>query len=300
MNKKFIIIGVGAGFTLLVLYFGLLSLLNSFSHAISEFSRMWYWVLLLAAGFGLQVGLYTFIRDVIRQKQMKGATGAVVASGTLSTGSMIACCLHHLTDVLPLLGLAAATIFLLKYQTLFILTGVLSNLIGITIMLEIIQRNNLGGGLLKKFLVGDMSKIKKIVIVLSLVLALITFLFIAKNKTGDTTSNDVAKNLPAITNEQAGISFTATPLDFSFNELGKFEIKIDTHTGSLDFDLTKISVLEDENGNQYQPLDWQGSLPGGHHREGILTFAQLKKPAKSIKLIIQDVSAPRIFEWDLE
>lgn len=301
-NEK--LIGAAAGLILLVFYFTFLSLLNSFSHALSEFSRLWYWVLLLAVGFGLQVGLYTFVREAIRQKQTKGATGAVVASGTLSTGSMIACCLHHLTDVLPILGLAAATVFLLKYQTLFILIGVLSNLIGIAIMMEIIQKNNLvensQPGLLKKLLIVNMSAMKKIIIALSVVLILITFLVITKSKAMDTIPNDAVEDLPALTNEQAGITFDIKPLDFDFAQPVKFEIKITTHTGSLDFDLTKISTLEDSEGNQHQPVQWQGSPPGGHHRSGILIFPSLKEKSRSIYLTIQDISSPRIFEWNLK
>ena len=56
---------------------------------------------------------------------------------------MVACCAHHLTDLLPFLGLAGLAIFLADYQLLFIIVGVLSNIVGITIMLENIQRHNL-------------------------------------------------------------------------------------------------------------------------------------------------------------
>ncbi len=52
---------------------------------------------------------------------------------------MAACCAHHLTDVLPNLGLSGLATFLASYQVLFIVIGVLSNVVGITIMLETIQ-----------------------------------------------------------------------------------------------------------------------------------------------------------------
>ena len=39
--------------------------------------------------------------------------------------------------------LSAAVVFLNQYQTLFIVVGVLSNLIGITLMLKIIQKHSL-------------------------------------------------------------------------------------------------------------------------------------------------------------
>ena len=68
---------------------------------------------------------------------------------------------------------------------------------------------------------------------------------------------------------------------------------------SLDFDLAKISFLEDDNGNKYEPLEWQGPSPGGHHLEGVLIFSVINKEANKIKLNIQD-SVLRTFEWDLK
>ncbi len=303
-NKKFIIIGLTTGLLLLGLYFIILSAANSFSHAIEQFSQMWYWILLLVAGFGLQAGLYFYIRESIRQKQMKNPTAAVAASGGISTGSMVACCLHHLTDVLPIMGLAGAAVFLAQYQVFFIILGILSNLIGITIMLEIIQKHKLSEGFLKRILIYDMSKVKKIAIGSSLVLLLITFFLV--NNLGKTdvpaaamVSSEINRNLSGKTDIQGGISFEAALWEFDFAAPVKFEITIDTHSGSLDFDPAQISKIEDDLGNTYQPLKWEGSPSGGHHRSGILFFPQLDDKAKRIKLTIQDVYL-RIFEWDLE
>lgn len=296
-HLKHIIIGTFGGLALLVFYFVFLTLVNSFSHAIFQFSQMWYWILILVIGFGFQVGFYSCIREAIRARQLKGPSGSLATSGTISAGSMIACCLHHLVDVLPIMGLAAASLFLIKYQTLFLVVGILSNLIGIVIMLEIIQKNNLAKGFLKKISVFNMSQVKKIIIVLSLLVISTTFFLSGKPK--NQPEPKFIKDFPVMVNEQAGISFEVKPLDFNFNEQVKFEIKIDTHSGSLDFDLVKISFLEDDKGNKYQPLDWEGSSPGGHHRSGILIFPKINSQTKKINLIIQDVS-PRFFEWDLK
>lgn len=315
-NKKFIIIGFTASLLLLGLYFVVLSLANSFSHAIEQFSQMWYWILLLVAGFGFQVGLYFYIRASFRLKQMVSPTTAVAASGSISTGSMIACCLHHLVDVLPLMGLAAAAVFLTQYQLLFIIIGILSNLIGITIMLEIIQKHKLSEGFLNKILIYNMGQVKKITIGSSLILFLITFFLI--NNLGETSisagtivsseinneeksenTNKKIINLLSKTDVQGEISFEVTPLQFSLSDPLKIEVRIDTHSGSLDFDPARISKIEDDIGNQYQPLKWEGSSSGGHHRSGTLFFSSLDGQAKKIKLIIQDAYL-RIFEWDLE
>ena len=111
--------------------------------------------------------------------------------------------------------------------------------------------------------------------------------------------NENTKNLSSQTNSEAGISFEAAPKNFNIENPVKFEIKIDTHSGSLDFDLAKISFLEDDKGNQYKPLDWQGPAPGGHHLEGTLIFPEFNEWPKKLKLVLQTIP-PRIFEWSLE
>src|SRR3972149_4196192 len=75
--------------------------------------ELWYGVLALSAGFGVQVGLFSFIRRAIRERRA-AATGSVAVSGGISTGSMAACCVHHLGAVLPLLGLSGRAGFLVR------------------------------------------------------------------------------------------------------------------------------------------------------------------------------------------
>jgi len=52
---------------------------------------------------------------------------------------MVACCAHHLADVLPLLGLSAAASFLATYKIPFMLLGLTMNLIGIVLILRRIR-----------------------------------------------------------------------------------------------------------------------------------------------------------------
>ena len=293
INKKFALIGFSAALLLLFLYFSVLSLAESFYHAYSQFLEMWYWILILAAGFGTQVGLFVFIKE----KQIVVSGKTMAASGSISTGAMITCCLHHVTDVLALMGLAAVAVFLTQYQLWFITLGILSNIIGITIMLEIIQKHNLGGNFLNKLLVYNMGKVKKIIVGFSLVILSISFFWTNSAQTPTAALN--GPDLSSQVDSRGGVSFGVAPLNFNINEPLKFEIKIDTHSGSLDFDLAKISFLEDDNGNKYEPLEWQGPSPGGHHLEGVLIFPIINKEAKKIKLTIQD-SVLRIFEWDLK
>jgi hypothetical protein len=142
--KKPLFWGITAGMTLLTVYFLILSVAESFSHSIEQFKEMWYWISLLVAGFGIQAGLYTYIRGVMKLKKESGATtSTMAAAGGISTTSMAACCAHHITDILPILGVSAAVVFLNQFQNLFLTVGVLSNLIGISLMLKIIQKHSL-------------------------------------------------------------------------------------------------------------------------------------------------------------
>ena len=78
-----------------------------------------------------------------------------MGSGGAGVGSMAACCAHHVTDVLPLVGLAGAGLFLSTYQGLFLLLGVLSNAVGAVYLLSVLSRHGLypaGDGLLSGLL----------------------------------------------------------------------------------------------------------------------------------------------------
>ena len=58
----------------------------------------------------------------------------------MSTVAMVACCAHHVTDVLPILGLTAAAAFLAEYRNPFMLIGLGTTLIGIAVMLVILLK----------------------------------------------------------------------------------------------------------------------------------------------------------------
>ena len=159
--KRHALIGAGAAVLLLAVYLGIITLAQGWTHALEQTADRGYWVAALAAGFGVQAGLFSFIRQGIRQR--RAATGSVAVSGGVSAGSMAACCAHHLSDILPLLGLSGAAIFLTTYQTFSIIIGVFSNVVGITIMLETIQRHGLSERLKNWSL--NMNRVKKVAMV---------------------------------------------------------------------------------------------------------------------------------------
>ncbi len=108
------------------------------SHVIEQFMAFKYWIIALILGFGLQMGLFWYIRSGLHLTDGSSKT-ALAAGASTSTVAMVACCAHHLVDILPILGLSAATLFLSKYQTYFFLLGVISNIAGIALMVYIIK-----------------------------------------------------------------------------------------------------------------------------------------------------------------
>lgn len=173
--KKHVLVGIGAGILLLLFYMSILTLLQGREHALSQMASQWYWILALATGLGIQAGLFFFIRQTLHERR-KSATASVATSGGISAGSMVACCAHHLSDVLPLLGISTLSAFLVSYQLFFIVIGILANAVGITIMLETIQHHSLCPKLANSH--WNMSWLKRGTMISALVIAPIALFLI--------------------------------------------------------------------------------------------------------------------------
>lgn len=126
---------------LAALYMGTVALAESWAHAWDLFREDAPFVVPIVLGFGIQVGLFTHLKRVLRPANGTGATGVVTGtSGGASTLGMLACCAHHVTDVLPLLGLSGAAVFLAQYKVLFMTIGLVSNAVGIGVLLITIRK----------------------------------------------------------------------------------------------------------------------------------------------------------------
>lgn len=107
------------------------------THPISQFKLFQPWMSLLIVGFGIQMGLFWLMRNGLFFN-LEDKSDAKMAAGTSTTVSglaMVACCAHHVVDLLPILGLSAAALFLSEYQEQLLMFGVLANFIGILMML---------------------------------------------------------------------------------------------------------------------------------------------------------------------
>lgn len=134
--------GVLASIGLLSLYAATMTLLSGWTAAVEQFLALWYLMVPLAAGFGIQVGLYTKLKVIMRERS-KGAftppKAGLTAGGTSAGTAMLACCAHHATDVLPILGLSGVSIFLTQYQKPILLVSLGINAIGVSIMMKHIK-----------------------------------------------------------------------------------------------------------------------------------------------------------------
>lgn len=121
--------GAGAFGVLLALYFGLLALISGWSFTLSQFAEFWYYIVPLAAGFGVQVALFLKLREVVSRAKEAGAV--IAASGTTSTAAMISCCAHYLANVAPVLGATGLVAFAAQFQVELFWVGLAFNAAGI-------------------------------------------------------------------------------------------------------------------------------------------------------------------------
>jgi P-type Cu+ transporter len=127
-----LIYGLVATAALLGVYFVILAAVSGWEFTVSQFFEFWYFIVSLAAGFGVQIGLYSYLRNAVRSMDMSGKVVAV--SGTTSTAAMISCCAHYLTNIFPVIGAAGAVALVAQYQIELFWFGLACNLAGIIYM----------------------------------------------------------------------------------------------------------------------------------------------------------------------
>lgn len=126
-----------ATLALLGVYIVIVSLVSGWVFMLDQISRFWYYVLSLAVGFGIQVGLYTYLKNVIKQNS---SPRVLAVSGATSTVAMISCCAHYLVNLLPILGAVGIITIISQYQIQLFWVGLIFNLVGIIYMLNRVRK----------------------------------------------------------------------------------------------------------------------------------------------------------------
>ncbi|MBI2632804.1 MAG: hypothetical protein HYW78_00225 [Parcubacteria group bacterium] len=128
LPDKNVLKGVIAAMILLGIYFGITAAISGFAFAKRQFADFWYFIISLVAGFGVQIGLYSYLRIKIREQ----ATKKVAAiSGTTSTIAMLSCCAHYLANLIPIIGIAGTIALIAQYQIELFWVGIAFNVFGI-------------------------------------------------------------------------------------------------------------------------------------------------------------------------
>ena len=124
---------------LVVFFLGTITLAQGWTHAVQQLADDRWFVLAILIGFGTQVGLFAYLRGL----HARMSASSVAASTGTSTTAMLACCAHHLVDVLPIVGLSGAAIFLNAYRTPLLWLGVAMNAAGVLYMLRQVRRQRI-------------------------------------------------------------------------------------------------------------------------------------------------------------
>ena len=134
-----IALGLAGALALVGLYLGIVTWAQGADHALELLWSDRLFVGLISAGFGTQVGLFVDLQ--LLQRAMARESVALAGAGTATSSiSMVACCAHHLADVLPIVGLSGLAVFLVEFRTPLMLLGIATNLAGIAVMLRQLMR----------------------------------------------------------------------------------------------------------------------------------------------------------------
>ena len=90
----------------------------------------------------------------------------------------------------------------------------------------------------------------------------------------------------------------ADQLDLS--EYLAFYVQLDTDSADLSkYDLSRISVLRDLSGGEYQPEAWFPWSIDGSHRKGLLLFRKMELGGEGVELVIRGVGGvtERSYRW---
>ena len=142
MGQKIVLTSALKGFLgtslLLIFYFSIVTLISGWDFAQGQFFKYWYFIVVLAFGFGVQIGLYAYLKEAIQGQNHLGKVVAV--SGTTSAVAMISCCSHYLVNILPIIGITGLITIISQFQVQLFWVGLAFNLGGITFMANRIFR----------------------------------------------------------------------------------------------------------------------------------------------------------------
>ncbi len=130
--KNPIVFGAGIGILVVIFNISIASLAEgSIQKGYQVFLTNGIFVYLIPLAVGIQMGLFRYHRNLISGHGVSGSEKMGMAGSATSSLTMVACCLHHVSDLLPAVGLIlAASSFLIHYKDAIITIGLLANVAG--------------------------------------------------------------------------------------------------------------------------------------------------------------------------
>ena len=125
--------GASATIAMLAAYFAIISALSGWDFALSQFSEFWPYLVALSIGFGTQLGLYFYLKQLTASRHFTHC--AIATSGTTSGAAMLTCCTHYLANILPILSATAVVSAVAEYQIGLFWVGLAFNAAGLTYVL---------------------------------------------------------------------------------------------------------------------------------------------------------------------
>ncbi len=125
------VFGISAGILVILFNISIASLAEgSLDKGYQVFLTNGIFVYLIPIAVGIQMGLFRYHRN-ITTGNIAGSEKMGMAGSATSSVTMVACCLHHVSDLLPAVGfILAASSFLIQYKDAIITIGLLANMAG--------------------------------------------------------------------------------------------------------------------------------------------------------------------------
>jgi uncharacterized membrane protein YhaH (DUF805 family) len=130
VNRHSLRWGAAASGALTGFYVAVLAASGGWEHLRDQARTDWWLLMPIIVAFGTQVALSVELRHRHHAQHLAATTGA--ASGASAVG-MVACCAHHLVDLVPLLGAAGVAGFLFDWRIPLMVAGLAINLVAVAI-----------------------------------------------------------------------------------------------------------------------------------------------------------------------
>ncbi|MCZ7358312.1 MAG: hypothetical protein O8C66_15575 [Candidatus Methanoperedens sp.] len=130
--KNPFVFGAGIGIFVILFNISIASLgEGSFEKGYQVFLTNGIFVYLIPLAVGIQMGLFRYHRNLTSENKLCGSEKMGMAGSATSSLTMVACCLHHVSDFLPSVGFILATSsFFIQYKDTIIIIGLLANIAG--------------------------------------------------------------------------------------------------------------------------------------------------------------------------